>query len=910
MTTRRTLHGALVLLLSLCSTGAGAAQAPPPRKAQRLRPEPPRIDVPGPWNYKDRKPLLVDPSALPDGARGQFPAYDGDPFFIILPVKQRGSMSADDVAQEVLVPVLKALRYRRGLEGLGKAPKDGVKQPVANFHSLAQVVADEYARTPKLHRPRTKQMLDVFLGRRPPTPEIDQTIETGEGMTFAQFVANVERLAIVYPFQQMVGNVPIEHTLVHASRWEGQGITTVQGALFDRYLVGNSVVLSPTQAVQAAIVELNKIKGVKVGEGPPVEGPVLVLLPYQSDPITGVADLRYAYRMQIGVNWSNQQGPFLLWLDAATGRLLKLLSFIDSGVAASGTVWNRDPGIGTTSAPWSFQVDPSAAGLYTLELNGFTNRIDYQGDGVVGFNALDTSISDSLNGSSAFLANFNQAPINDAAQALCASGTNKSFQQVHFMGTLSRHYQTVLGQGIFLPFPTSDFSPRIESTTAGCNAFGGLNFGACAGYTSASCPNASDNTNSSTNFMNTAHDNTWIAHELGHSITPRLSSGRPSDWCGAPPCSIPVGWGNFHDLCDAWSAHFESTNCWSGWFGKNLMGVDASLNCLLHDEGGFAPRLHQVTTPFNPGAPGDHFPEHRAGGNTCGYCDMQIASAALWEVRVGMRSKCRPSGMPQYGVRFQRALKETGFLGFAPNTSDRGTFQSLHDLATKMVDQWATSGSPSGPPAFAHNGAHTTSKVTSGFARTGVFLMPYQCLDGDAATSDPLACPTGENGGDAVVDIDDNEPADDLSINGVAHPEYDFLQAGGPAPTFQVWTGPRYRLDGASGASTATNPSPCNTKFRLEVSNDPAFPASTILSAWVNVDVDPTTAGSPECFGTWTPSAGEWATLQAGGSRVYFRARTRDAADMNERLSTQPGAGLWTVPPPYAVITADGRSDY
>ena len=50
--------------------------------------------------------------------------------------------------------------------------------------------------------------------------------------------------------------------------------------------------------------------------------------------------------------------------------------------------------------------------------------------------------------------------------------------------------------------------------------------------------------------------------------------------------------------------------------------------------------------------------------------------------------------------------------------------------------------------------------------------------------------------------------------------------------------------------------------------------------------------------------------LQAGGSRVYFRARTRDALDGNERVSTRPGGGLWTVPPPYAVITPDGRSDY
>ena len=97
------------------------------------------------------------------------------------------------------------------------------------------------------------------------------------------------------------------------------------------------------------------------------------------------------------------------------------------------------------------------------------------------------------------------------------------------------------------------------------------------------------------------------------------------------------------------------------------------------------------------------------------------------------------------------------------------------------------------------------------------------------------------------------------------------------------------------------------------MSTDPAFAAgSTINSAWIDVDVDPTTAASAECYGSWTPSAAEWTTLQAGGalSLLYYRARTRDAADGNERLSTEPGNGLWTVSAPYAVITADGQSDY
>jgi hypothetical protein len=343
---------------------------------------------------------------------------------------------------------------------------------------------------------------------------------------------------------------------------------------------------------------------------------------------------------------------------------------------------------------------------------------------------------------------------------------------------------------------------------------------------------------------------------------------------------------------------------------KNRGGVDQSLGCNpLHSEDGDSPRLHVVTVPFNPDDPLDHFPEHRAFG-TDQYSNMQIPTAALWQVRSGMASKCRPSGIPQYGVRFQRAMRETGFLGSLPPNTDLGLYQMLYDMEFSMVDQWATSGSPGGPPAFAHNGPHSTNKVTGGFARTGLFLIPYPCLDNDPLTTNPDVCPSGENGADAVIDIDDNDPGDDV-IGGVLSPEVDFLEAGGPAPTFHVWTGTRYRFDAATGAGIFDNPSPCNKKFQVEVSNDSDFPVSgTITSPWVIVDTNPISANTPECYDTWTPNNADWATLQAGGDRIYYRARTRDNLDGNERLSTLPGNGLFDVPPPYAVITPDGQSDY
>jgi hypothetical protein len=149
-----------------------------------------------------------------------------------------------------------------------------------------------------------------------------------------------------------------------------------------------------------------------------------------------------------------------------------------------------------------------------------------------------------------------------------------------------------------------------------------------------------------------------------------------------------------------------------------------------------------------------------------------------------------------------------------PGVSDLAIYLYLHELEEKMVVQWATSGSAAGPPAFFHNGPHTTSKVTAGFAKAGVFLIPYHNLDGTLPT----------NGGDAVIDIDDNDTSNDYHINGVANPVVDFLKLGAVvAPTFQVWTGPRYRLDAQdpynpldplAKFATYNNPAPATHNFK------------------------------------------------------------------------------------------------
>lgn len=867
----------------------------------------PSIDVP---TVKARELPKADIRALPDGARASLVNRDASPIFVTIPPRRAEVVSARDVLEQVVEPILKAVKFERGAGVLRVPPDKGIAQIRPNLAAMARLLEHEYQGNERQTRQRTHDMIDAFLGKKPPTPDVEQNLRIARGMTFAQFKADIEREQIIYPFLQVHGDVPIEHTMLLATRWEGQSVTTVHGNLIHQYSIANRKPGNDRDAVERGFQALAKVKGIDaIRSKKTLDGPWLVLLAYGNDASGNIA-LHYAYRMTIEGVVHGRVVPFRAWVDAETWQILKLRPLV-MDVGAGGQVWRRDPGTGATRSI-NFDVDAASAGQYVLKLANVANRVDYQNNG---FDANDVSISDSASGSSSTFANFNQSPINDSANAVCSAGGNVRFQQVHYFGLFHLNWSQANAHGIFTPFPTGPWSPRLESATAGCNAWSDMDFGACQGYYDAACPNYSSGGTSGDNYMNFAHDSTVVGHELAHNSVQRFTDGRPPDWCGAVPCSIPLGWGTFHDLADAWADHFDNTNCVAGWVAKNLGGVDASNNCQGsrgHREDGGLPRLHEVTWPFNPASPGDHYPEHRSAA-TGDYAEMQIPSAALWQVREGMRSKCRPSGQPQYFVRFTRALKETGlFSAVSPGTTDLGIYEYLRDLEVKMIDQWATSGLAGGPPAFAHNGNHTTNKVLAGFAKAGLFPIPSACIDGSAATVDAGFCPAGENGAEAVIDIDDNDAGDDLVVDGITHPETDFLRLGGPAPTFQVWTGSRFTFSGSS-ARPLTATAPCNSKFIVEVATDAAFPAaSTVSSGWITVDTNNTTAASPECYGTWTPSGAEWTSLQSGGAltRLYYRARTRNAADANERVSTSPGAGLWTVPPPYAVITATGGSDY
>ncbi len=512
--------------------------------------QPPSIQPPAP---QKRRPLKLDAEALPGDVRARLPEYDGGTLFVTVPATMRDEVLAEDVFRELIQPILRTLGFEEGRDRFRMPPSAGVPMRRADLKSLVDAVEKEYEVAPELLRSKTQKMIDAMAGRIQADEELDRALQMGEGMSFSQYVAGIERLQIQYPFLQVEGDVPIEHTLLLATRWEGQNVTAIRGRVLVSYRVVNQTAFSANETQDRAARALGKLPGVRpvsqrydaqderarphssrVRRGAE-DRPVLVLLPYGTD-ADGTTRLRYAYRMIVPGEYQGQLGAFQIWLDASTGEILQLIPLIqDAG--ARGEVYRRGPDIGVMDL--TFVVDNAVGGQYTLQEADTVARVDFEGDG---YNATDVSIADDSGNSTPTFADFDQNPLNQEADALCRAGTNEAFQQISAYGWLNRYIKRARGLGVFLPFPRlGALGVTIEWDA--CNGwndgFDNLTFGYCAGYTAVGCPDAFTAgadwfAELLSNSLATAQDNTWLAHELAHSLTPRLTNLRPADWCGAP----------------------------------------------------------------------------------------------------------------------------------------------------------------------------------------------------------------------------------------------------------------------------------------------------------------------------------------------------------------------------------------
>jgi len=861
------------LLLALAALAAGCGPQPGDGEPPPL---PRSVDEPvavGP-------PIAPKPGALPSGARVQWPAFDGDAFWVDLPETPQAALTPAEARARYVAPLLDALGVVPGEVTLSDLPAD--PPPAASPAALLRIARARVERTPALLRKETRRMLAALGGAA--DPAADAALARAEGRTRDAALADLGRRELRYHFVQVVAGVPVEYALVSAARREGRSVNGVRGAVLTKWTLVNAPTRSAGDALKAALRALEGRPGLgAVAADDRLPPPALVLLPYGRD-AGGRARLHHAYRLHLAARFSGMPAQFVAWIDAADGTLLKLKPLL-SAVAAAGLAWERDPRDPPSAA--TFEVDAAVGGQYTLQRQGVFQRLHVGAAG----DQEDVSVA-----AAGATADFDEPGITDAAAAVC--GTNRTFQQVHAFATLSRLREDLLAQGMPPPYPPfGALAVNLEAPSTGCNAWSSVTamlFGACGGAASAGCPGPR---------VNFAHDATMLAHELGHTATKRLVNYRLVTGPMSPSLEA------LEDLADFWAAHLTWTNCIGGWVGADTGGAGQGLDCARHHEGSGFPRRLEL--------PADRFPDKRvagsAGTNPCkpadpavqpnAYCNGQVAAAALWDARLGVRSRSPLLGVPEFGARVHAALLNLVVPQELdqPPATDVKVYRLLQGLLLELTKQYASSSS-----------ASMTNKILAGFARAGLFVAPYQCLAlaGGGQGAEPAATCAPGAPADAIVDVDDRETTDDPVIAGVRHRQTDYFCPSSAAPRFHVWTGPRYRLNLATGKVHLSGTAPCHRQFLVEVSTSPDFPDDerTISSGWKNVG---TSAGSDTaCHGTWTPRRSRL-PLDVPGTRLYYRARTRPSAGGPELVSTLPGAGLVAaIPPPFALVTADGLPEY
>lgn len=824
--------------------------------------------------------LELDPDSLPAGATASYPEFDGDAFSAVLPVSAQEDLSPAQ-ALEQIAPVLRAMGFQRSLSEL-QVPQEAFRLQPPDLRALAGEVRNEAALRP------------LFVAS--PGPDLEDLRR------------ELERPSLQYAFPQLVDGVPIDGAGAFAFRREGESLSIVHGTLFNSYEVTNHPA-DPRAALDAARRLLQEMW---TGGGPleTLDEPELVMLPQGAEWIGGreVPILRHAWRLLLRNPRTLES--WMAWIDAETGALLEARPQQDGGVEAQGERWRRDPGLceqgeGPCTEVVSFEVDEAVDGELVLALDGVFEQFDnraVKGGGEVAIQGPE--------------ADFTEGTIGEEDQAVCKSGNNAAFRQVHAYAHLYGFRKLLQKAGSLPEFPAKPITvwlddPEVAGSWAGYDAWPPagalLRFSEGKGFADAQCPHAVG----SQFRLNGSQDAGTLAHEMAHLSVKRMQERRPKGWCNPPAgakaaCPQPEGRGLFHDFADAIANAYTSTNCFAGWSDKNADGVDANLYCqdpAKTSERGRFPRLAHVADVFDPDDPGDHFPEHHSGENVSDYADGQIAAAALWRVRQGMRSKAPLEGTLEYWVRLNRALWSFGFVkpvcskmageNKVAQTCEVDLYRYLQDLERRLVEQWAAA------PKGGATGRHTANKVLSGFARAGIFLSLHQCLDRFPKQS--LSCfVAGKPAGDAVIDVDDRDPADDPVVDGVTHVEVDYLERGGPPPLFRVWTGPRFRLQEVLTPSTEP-PYLCHAKFQVEAASRDDFQENLWTSAVLS---------APDCQGQVELPAESWSALQGSpGSAVpiYYRVRTWDASMKNERISTSPGAGAFNLPPPFVVVNDSGR---
>lgn len=833
------------------------------------------------------KPGQILPPGRPPGVAASGSGFEGGPFAVVLPVQAARRETTPVEVLEQAAPALRAVGFQRNLADL-----TGPAGPLRLGPPDLKALGAELCREATSMGGNAGALCEAMTGGGPPSPAADRAIRNAYGLGFAEWKADLEKPVLQYPYSQTVAGVPIEGAGFSVFVRQGESPSIIHGSLYNQFAVGKRG--NPKQRdglVQKGMAVLAQ----KAGKGAilvRMREPELVLLPQGTapSPVVGgkpLPALRYAWRTLVG----RREGPdsWMIWTDASSGELLRVASQRKDATATASR-WLRDPGL--------CQSLPSAC-MESVQLeitqNGSVPALNLRGV----FEEVRLNVP---SGPTLLSLGFSQFPPASAANDLCLLSQQPkaaaAFRMVNAYSHLYSLWTLYSKAGTFPVFPEKPLLAVVDNPdpkdALGSYASYDYNAGDALstlwlvdgkGFSADGCPGGEGK-------LNSAQDSTVMAHEMAHLLVQRLQERRDARWCngsGNRTCSLPdpLGHNILHDFADGLALSYAWTNCFAGWTAKNWTGLNANLHCNgpVSEAGGF-PRKAEL--------PADRFPKADKGE----YANGQIAAAALWEIRTGMISKAQTAGAAEYWTRLLRSLWDFGFLPntcssatalangrFRYDSCDQDVFLYLQDLERRMMAEWTAA-----PPQSV--GRQTASKVLSGWAKAGLFLVPFACLDGDPQTSDPKGCPGKDTAAEPVIEIDDNA-ADDPAVGGVVHPEVDYLKRGGPAPSFRVWTGPRYLFSGNTADASANL---CGRKYRIELAADPGFQTKITLDSPLSFN---------GCEDVVTLAAGDWAAFSKE-SKIYYRVKTWDDLG-RERLSTAPGAGAFSVDPPFAVINDTGK---
>ena len=585
----------------------------------------------------ERPAIEVDRQQLPQGAAGRLPVFDGEFFHLTLP-KTEWPASVDG-AQQVLEQVLKAIGWTQPMDAL--RPVEPEDRPTADRELLESTIKDAAG--------ETRRRLEGEFGSQL-NPSTDAAIQ--DQVELARRLGTGR--ATIYRFDQLVEDVPIDNTALRLTWREGRGFTGVSGRVFNDVKVTNRRRLDADAAFKAAAEHVRR--STELADVEPTK-PEATILPYK-------AELLHAWKVVVEA----QEGPYQVWVDAATGDVLQLMPMFASD-DGQGLVFNPDPNGATEEL--GFEVDGPSGGNYRLQLTGV---LDVGNSGADGECSGDLTITDPGTG----IANFNVAPINGTTvDRTSSTGYNCRFQDVNAFAWVSDHLTT------FVDLYGSTALPSLSVTVNHNNPCGfGIN-NACASWGSWSLTfgigNATIGSSTSCNdVFNSAVDSTVVTHEFGHLVNARNNTG-----------TIPL---HIHEgMSDFWAYTMLDTDTFGAFWGAN---------CAAPSQAGWTPRRVEGL---------DVFPEHRSL-STSGYGDGQILGWALWNVR---REFNEASVLGTFLINASQ-LDALSTASFTNSSTDKAVHDNFLNLLEELADQFATSSN--------------VHKVLSGYARAGFFLSPADAI--------------------------------------------------------------------------------------------------------------------------------------------------------------------------------------